>query len=619
MTRPSSKPVKEIDSVTIRFAGDSGDGIQMTGGQFATATALVGNELSTLPDYPAEMRAPAGTTGGVSGFQVHFGTDKVLTPGDKPDILVAMNPAALAVNLKNLERGAVILVNSDAFTAQALKSAGFASNPLEDGSLSNFRVLPVAMTTLTEKALEGMGLNRVQVARCKNFFALGTMFWMYDLPLEPTLVWIERKFSKSPEMVEANKKALLAGYSFAESTEIFDARYSVKKPQLPPGRYRNVTGNEAVAYGLIAASKRAGRPLFYGSYPITPASEVLQELSKHISSGVKVFQAEDEIAAVCAAIGASFAGHLAATGTSGPGFSLKSEAIGLAVMTELPLVVLNVQRGGPSTGLPTKTEQSDLLQAYYGRHGECPVVILAAANSSDCFTMTIEACRLAMKYMTPVILLTDAYLASNSGPLRIPDVEELPKLEMPPLPEAGRFAPYRRDPKTLARPWAVPGTPGYAHRIGGLEKTDGTGEVSYDPDNHERMVRIRSEKVSKVAGEIPPTQVEGRCEGNLLVVGWGSTYGAITSAVRECRESGLEVSGVHVRYLNPLPPDLGPILKRFRKILVCEENLGQFAAILRAHYLMEPATLHKVRGQPMKIADIREKIRELSGKRGNHG
>lgn len=615
MTKTSSKPMKEkptkeIESVTIRFAGDSGDGIQLTGGQFAAATALAGNDLRTLPDFPAEIRAPAGSLGGVSGFQVRFGPSRVLTPGDRPDVLVAMNPAALAVNLKAIDRGAIILANSDAFTPPALEKAGYKTSPLEDGSLSNYRVIPIPMTSLTQKALEGTTLTRSQIARCKNFYALGTMYWMYDLPVEPTIKWIETKFKKAPEMVEANKTVLLAGYAFAEATEIFDARYSVKKVPVLPGKYRNVTGNEAAALGLIAGAKKAQRTLFYASYPITPASEILQELSKKISPGVKVFQAEDEIAAMCAAIGASFAGQIGATGTSGPGFSLKGEAMGLAVITELPVVIVNVQRGGPSTGLPTKTEQADLLQALFGRHGESPVVVLAAATSAECFTLAVEACRIAVKYMTPVVLLSDGYLASSSGPLRIPSINELPKFEAPPLPTLGSFAPYKRDPDTLARPWACAGTAGYEHRIGGLEKTE-TGAISYDPDNHEMMTRKRAEKVAGAAREIPPTEILGSQEGELLVAGWGSTYGAITSAVTECQRKGMKVSSIHVRHMNPLPPDLGAILRRFRKILVPEENLGQFSFLLRSHYLVDTISLNVVKGQPIKIEEIRNKIQEL--------
>ncbi len=610
-TPQKPKTIKEVDSVTIRFAGDSGDGIQLTGSQFATATALAGNDLSTMPDYPAEIRAPAGSLGGVSGFQVHFGPDKILTPGDKPDVLVAMNPAALAVNIKNIERGAIILANSDAFNAQTLEKAGFKTNPLEDGSLANYRVFPVAMTTFTQKALEKTSLTKTQIAKCKNFYALGIMYWMYGLPIEPTIRWMDQKFKKTPEMAQANKLALTTGYDFAESTEIFDAKYTVKKAPAPPGKYRNVTGNEAAALGLIAAANRAKRGLFYASYPITPASEILQEISKRITPSVKVLQCEDEIASVCAAIGASFAGSLGATGTSGPGLSLKTEAIGLAVIAELPLVIVNVQRGGPSTGLPTKTEQADLLQAVFGRHGESPVVVLAASTSAECFTLAVEASRIAMKYMTPVILLSDGYLANTSGPLKIPSLNELPQFENPPLPDPEKFAPYMRDPDTLARPWAAPGTAGYEHRIGGLEKTDITGTVSYDADNHEIMMRKRAEKIAGVAREIPATKVLGPAEGDLLVIGWGSSYGAITAAVTECQKKGMHVSSAHVRHLNPLPPDLGSVLRRFRRVLVPEENLGQFSFILRSRYLVDTIQLNKVKGQPIKIEDIKNKIQEL--------
>ena len=615
--RKREVPIEELDAVTIRFAGDSGDGVQLTGGQFTTTTAIAGNDLSTFPDYPAEIRAPAGTLPGVSGFQIHFSSRDVLTPGDAPQVLVAFNPAALKANLKDLELGGTILVNTDAFTAMNFKKANIAVSPLEDGSLSAYRLIEVPMTSLTDKALAGMGLTPVQVSRCKNFFALGIMYWLYERPSETTAAWIRQKFAKNPLFVEANIKALEAGWSYAETTEIFSRTYRVKKAPIAPGRYRNITGNEATALGLVAASKLSEHTLFLGSYPITPASDILHNLSKYKSYRVKTFQAEDEIAAIASAIGASFAGHLAITTTSGPGLALKTEAIGLAVMTELPLVIVNVQRGGPSTGLPTKTEQADLLQAVHGRNGESPVAVLAAATPADCFTMAIEACRWAMKYRHPVILLTDGYLANGSEPWKIPAVADLPRFEVSHAPgaEPGAFMPYKRDEKTLARPWVVPGTPGYEHRIGGLEKANGTGAVSYDNDNHELMCRLRAEKVARMAQEIPPTQVLGPEKADVLVVGWGSTYGAITSAVSDMQKAGKSVASLHLRHLNPLPPDLGAVLKRYKRVIVAEMNFGQLEKLLRAEFLLPTVGLHKMKGQPFKISEIKAKVESvLAGK-----
>jgi 2-oxoglutarate ferredoxin oxidoreductase subunit alpha len=603
--------VSEISSVTVRFAGDSGDGIQLVGSQFANTTAVAGNDLSTLPDYPAEIRAPAGTLAGVSGFQISFGDDSVLTPGNKPDVLVVMNPAALAVNIKNQEKGSVIIANSDAFVPAALEKAGYKANPLEDGTLDNYRVIGVPANKLTEGALKDSGLTQAQVLKCKNFYLLGIVYWMYGLPLAPTREWIKTKFKKAPELADANAKALEAGYDYAETTEIFDARFETRKSAVVPGKYRNLTGNEAAAYALITAAKLLKRKLFYGSYPITPASEILHTLSKHRANDVVVFQAEDEIAAVCSSIGAAFGGNLAATGTSGPGLSLKIEALGLAVITELPLVVIDVQRGGPSTGLPTKTEQSDLLQAVFGRHGECPLPVLAASSPADCFTTTLEAARIAVKYMTPVIVLTNSYLSNGSEPFRIPKLSELPRFQVSTLPAPGDFKPYTRDPETLARPWAGPGLKGYEHRIGGLEKADITGAISYDPENHEKMIRIRAEKVFRVVKEIPPTKIYGAAEGELLVVGWGSTYGAITSAVTEARRAGFSVSSIHIRNIYPLPPDIGAIMRRFRKVLVPEENTGQLRMLLRSEYMLEPLGLNKVQGQPLNSDDVLIRIKEV--------
>ncbi len=608
-------PVNQVNSVTVRFAGDSGDGIQLLGSRFANATAVAGNDLSTLPDYPSEIRSPAGSLSGVSGFQVSFGDDSVLTPGNKPDVLLVMNPAALAVNVKNIDKGAVIIANSDAFTPAALEKAGYASNPLEDGTLSNYRLISLPAGTLAENTLKDSGLTKAQAVKCKNFYLLGVVFWMYGLPLEPTKKWILAKFAKYPGMAEANVKVLEAGFDYAETTEIFDARFQARKGAVNPGKYRNLTGNEAAAYALITAARLLKKKLYYGSYPITPATEILHTLAKHRGDDVVVFQAEDEIAAVCSAIGAAFGGQLAATGTSGPGLSLKTEALGLAVIAELPLVVIDVQRGGPSTGLPTKTEQSDLLQAVYGRHGEAPLVVLAASSPADCFAVTLEAARIAVKYMTPVIVLSNSYLANGSEPFRVPKLSELPKFCLPPLPSAVDFKPFMRDADTLARPWAWPGMAGYEHRIGGLEKEDGSGAISYDPDNHERMTALRAEKVARVVKEIPPTKIYGEAEGELLVVGWGSTYGAVTSAVAAARRAGLTVSSVHLRHIHPMPPDIGPVMRRFRKVLVPEENSGQLRMLLRSEYMLEPQGLNKMQGQPLNSDEVLARINEVL--RGN--
>jgi len=602
--KPKTQPVEEIESVTIRFAGDSGDGIQLTGMQFSTATAMAGNDLSTFPDYPAEIRAPLGSLSGVSGYQIHFSSGKALTPGDAPDVLVAMNPAALKVNLKDMRKGGLLIANSDAFNQQNLAKAGYGANPLEDGSLSDFRIIPVELSQRTGEALQGLPLTKPQIERCKNFYALGLMYWLYDRPMEGTLKWIETKFKKNPLMIEANKKALLAGNAFAETAELFGQYYRIKKSPVEPGTYRNITGNEAMALGLLTAARLSGRQLWYGSYPITPASEILHELSKFKNFGVKTFQAEDEIAAICSAIGAAFAGALGATGTSGPGVSLKSEAMGLAAIVELPLVVVNIQRGGPSTGLPTKTEQADLLQALYGRHGECPMPVLAAATPADCYRVAIEACRIAIKYMTPVMLLSDGFLGNGSEPWKVPEVGEMARFPVPKLPPPDKFQPYLRDPETLARPWALPGTPGYEHRVGGLEKADVTGAVSYDPDNHERMVRLRQAKIDNIAAEIPPVLVHGPKRGKVLVVGWGSTYGAITAGVSALQGRGESVACVHLRHLNPLPPNLGEVLGRYEHVVVPELSLGQLVHVLRDRYLVPAAGINKVKGQSFKVAEI---------------
>lgn len=610
------KEILKIKEVTVRFAGDSGDGMQLTGSQFSDTTAWVGNDLNTLPDYPAEIRAPAGTLYGVSGFQLHFSSDDIHTPGDQPDVLVAMNPAALKKNLSELKKGGMIIVNSDSFDLKNLKLANYDSNPLEDDSLSGYEVFKVPISSLTANALEGTKLSPKEVARCKNFFALGLMYWLYNRPPDTTIAWIQEKFKNKPEYVEANEKALKAGMNFGEMTEAFTTRYNVEPARLPKGTYRNISGNEATALGFLAASVKSGLPLFLGSYPITPASEILQYLSTYKNFGVKTFQAEDEIAGVCSAIGASFAGYLAITNTSGPGLALKTEAIGLAVMTELPVVIIDVQRGGPSTGLPTKTEQADLLQSLYGRNGESPVPVLAARTPRDCFYMAIEASRIALKYMTPVILLTDGYLANGSEPWRIPNVNDLPEIKSNIRTEKEGFFPYLRD-EVLSRPWAIPGTPGLEHRVGGLEKANITGNVNYDPDNHDFMVKLRAQKVQNIQSDIPDLKVDGDESGELLVLGWGGTYGTIKEAVSKARELGYNLTQAHLRYLNPMPKNTGDVLRKFKKILIPEINLGQLAKLIRSEFLIEVEQFNLVRGLPFRTSDVLTKITEILG--GNNG
>lgn len=616
MAQEIEKAIRDIDEVTIRFAGDSGDGMQLTGSQFTDTTAIVGNDLSTLPDFPAEIRAPAGSLSGVSGFQLHFSSSDIQTPGDSPDVLVAMNPAALKVNLRDLKPNATIIVNTNSFDTKNLKLAKFDSNPIEDGTLSKYNVIPIPLTQLTMSALEDLQLSLKEKEKCKNFFALGIMYWMYNRPIEITLKWLETKFKKKPDVMEANKRVLQAGYNYGDTTEIFTTRYDVKPAKLPKGIYRNVSGNEAVALGFVTASLKSGLPLFLGSYPITPASEILQELSKYKNFGVITFQAEDEIAGVSSAIGAAFAGALGITSTSGPGLSLKTEAIGLAVMTELPLVIIDVQRGGPSTGLPTKTEQADLFQAMFGRHGESPVIVLSAQSPADCFYMAIEAARIAIKFMTPVILLTDGYLAFGSEPLKIPKFEELSDIPVKFRTEVEGFYPYLRD-GNLARPWAVPGTPGLEHRIGGLEKKDVYGNISYEPENHEIMIHKRKQKIENVKFDIPDLEVEGDQEGELLILGWGSTYGSITEAIKNAKAKGYKASHAHLCYINPFPKNLHDVLKRFKKILIPELNLGQLASLIRSAFLIDVVQMNKVQGQPFKILEIENKIIEvLGGKNG---
>jgi 2-oxoglutarate/2-oxoacid ferredoxin oxidoreductase subunit alpha len=607
----AEKNLEEVETVTIRFAGDSGDGMQLTGTQFTNTSAVVGNDISTLPDFPAEIRAPAGSLPGVSGFQLNFSSQDIKTPGDQPNVLVAMNPAALKVNLPDLEEGGTLIVNTDSFTPENLKYANYASNPLEDNSLAGYRVHKLPITTLNMNALKGnVELSRKEIDRSKNFFALGVLYWLYDRPMENTLNWIHAKFAKSPELAKANEIALKTGYNFADTTEVFTTHYTVKKAQIAPGKYRKITGNEATAIGFIAASQISGRPLFYGSYPITPASDILHELSRHKSFGVRTFQAEDEIAAVCAAIGASFAGHIGLTGTSGPGVALKQEAIGLAVMTELPLVIVNVQRGGPSTGLPTKTEQADLFQAVWGRNGECPAIVVAPATPADCFHMAIEAVRLAFRYMSPVFYLSDGYLANGAEPWSIPEVDQLPKIEVNFANDPATFMPYARDAETLARPYALPGTPGLEHRIGGIEKQHITGNVNYDPENHHLMVKLRQEKVDRAVADIPLVEVMGEPTGKVLVLGWGSTYGSISSAVEKMRREGKSVSSAHLRYLNPFPRNLGEVLAGFETVIVPEMNLGQLCTMIRAKYLVDAVPFSKVKGRPFQIREIIRKVEE---------
>ncbi|PKL88811.1 MAG: 2-oxoglutarate ferredoxin oxidoreductase subunit alpha [Ignavibacteriae bacterium HGW-Ignavibacteriae-2] len=607
-----AKLVQILEDVTVRFAGDSGDGMQLTGSQFTDTTAIVGNDLSTLPDFPAEIRAPAGSLAGVSGFQLHFSSSDIQTPGDSPDVLVAMNPAALKVNLKDLKPNATIIVNTNSFETKNLRLAKYDSNPLEDGSLEGYNVLSLPLTMLTMNTLEDSKLSNKEKEKCKNFFALGLMYWMYNRPIEITSKWLETKFKNKPEIMEANQKVLKAGYYYGETTEIFTTRFEVKPAHLPKGKYRNISGNEATALGFVAASLRSGIDLFLGSYPITPASEILQELSKYKNYNVIAFQAEDEIAGITSAIGAAFAGKLAITSTSGPGLSLKGEALGLAIITELPLVVIDVQRGGPSTGLPTKTEQADLFQAMYGRHGEAPLVVLAAQSPADCFTMAIEASRIALTAMTPVILLTDGYLAFGSEPLKIPDFDKLPEIKVSHRKEAEDFFPYLRD-ENLVRPWAIPGTPGLEHRIGGLEKKAIYGNISYEPANHELMINIREEKVKKVQNIIPEIQLKGDEDGDILVLSWGSTYGAIRESIRNLRAKGNKIAHAHLKYLNPFPKNLEELLNKFDKVLIPELNTGQLAAIIKSTFLKDVIQYNKYQGQPFKVAEIENKIIELLG------
>jgi 2-oxoglutarate/2-oxoacid ferredoxin oxidoreductase subunit alpha len=603
-----SKPVERIDRVAIRFAGDSGDGMQLTGTKFTEATALAGNDLSTFPDFPAEIRAPAGSLAGVSGFQIHFASEDVRTPADQPDVLVALNPAALRANAEDVRPAGMIIVNADAFNQKGFERAGYAEDPLP-ALHERFRVVEVPLTSLTREAVKDLRLGTREADRSKNFFALGLMYWLYNRPLESTVRWLEARFEG--DLLEANLRVLRAGVHFGETTELFPASFAVPRAKIEPGTYRNITGNQAIAWGIIAAGVQMGKPVFLGAYPITPASDVLHELARYRHFGVRTLQAEDEIAAAGAAIGAAYAGMLGVCTTSGPGLILKQEALGLAVMAELPVVVVDIQRTGPSTGMPTKTEQADLLGALYGRNGESPLAVLAPATPGECFTMMLEAFRIAVRYMTPVIVLSDAYLANSSEPWRIPDAESLPRCPVTHWTDPVGFAPYLRDPETLARPWAVPGTPGLEHRIGGLEGEEITGNVSYQPENHERMVRLRAKKVARIANDLAPVEIDGADHGELLVVGWGGTLGSIGSAVSEARADGLDVSSIHLRHLHPFPPNLGEILSRFRRVLVAELNAGQLWRMLRAEFLVPAELLSKVQGQPFKVSEVRARIDAL--------
>ena len=610
-----AKAVEQLDRVIIRFAGDSGDGIQLTGARFTSETAVLGNDLSTLPDFPAEIRAPAGSLPGVSGFQIHFADHDILTPGDAPNVLVAMNPAALRTNIRDLPRGGTLIVNTDAFTDRNLEKAGYTSNPLEDGSLADYQVHAVPLTSMTIEALKDVDVTKREAERAKNMFALGLMSWLYTRPTEDTVATIEKKFAKRPEIVEANVRAFRAGYAFGETTESFAVQYEVKPAKLVPGRYRNITGNQALALGLVAASVQSGLPLFLGAYPITPASGILEELAGYKNFGVRTFQAEDEIAAAGAALGASFGGVLGISTSSGPGIVLKQETVGLAVALELPLVILDIQRAGPATGMPTKPEQADLLNVMFGRNSESPVPVVAAATPGGCFDAAIEACRIALKYRTPVFCLSDAYLANGSEPWLIPDPDALPDISVAfaTLPNAGEtgFLPYLRDAETLARPWAVPGTPGLEHRIGGLEKADATGNVSYDPDNHDYMVRVRAQKVAGIAADIPQLEVDHQAGADLLVLGWGGTYGPIAAAVRRVRSDGGRVAQAHLTHLNPFPRNTGEVVRSYEKVLVPEMNLGQLLKLIRAEFLVDAVGYNRVRGLPFTSAELAEAIEAM--------
>jgi len=610
------KEVHQIPDATVRFAGDSGDGMQLTGEQFTRTSALLGNDVSTFPDYPAEIRAPRGTLAGVSGFQVHFSSTDIFTPGDTLDALVVMNPAALKTNLTDLRKGGVLIANSDNFDKKDYEMAGYDTNPLDSEVLEHtYQLYKVQMTKIVREALKDTGLGTKEIDRCKNFFALGLVYWLYGRDMEPTLRFLREKFATKPEIVEANSKALQAGWNYGETTDAFASTFKVEKAKLPPGTYKNIMGNTAMAWGLMTAAQLSGKELFLGSYPITPASDILHELSKYKNYGVRTFQAEDEIAAICSAIGAAYGGHMAITTSSGPGIALKGEAIGLAIMLELPLLVLNIQRGGPSTGLPTKTEQADLFQAIVGRNGESPMPVIAAKSPSDCFDVAQEAWRIATRFMTPVMVLSDGYIANGSEPWLIPDVSKLPKIEVKhpgPLEPGEKFLPYKRD-ELLSRPWALPGTKGLMHRIGGLEKQDITGNVNYEPENHQHMIHTRAEKVANVAKQIPLQEIEGPATGDLLVLSWGGTYGACKTAVETCLNDGLAVAHCHLRWLNPFPRNLEKILRSYKKVLVPELNMGQLRTFIRAKYLIDAQGFNKIKGRPFAVQELVSEIRRQLG------
>ena len=608
---PLQKSTQERESVVIRFAGDSGDGMQLTGTRFTSESVLAGNDVGTLPDFPAEIRAPTGTLYGVSAFQINFSNKNVYTPGDDLDALVCMNPAALKTNIADLQQNGILIVDPAEFSTANLRKAEYEANPLEDNSLDKYQVYKVEVTKMTTLALKDIGLPNRSVMRSRNFFALGVVSWLFNRPIEPTLEWIQQRFGKTPVVAEANTLAIKGGYNLGENTDMFASSYEIKPAEIEPGTYRNITGNSATALGFVIAAQKAGLPLFLGSYPITPASDVLHELAGYKNYNVYTFQAEDEIAGVGAALGAAFGGALAITTTSGPGMNLKGETVGLAATVELPMVITNIQRAGPSTGMPTKPEQTDLLQAIYGRHGESPLPVIAASTPSDCFHTAFEAARIAMKYMTPVILLTDGFLANASEPWLLPRVEDLPNIPVEFRTEPQGFFPYLRDEETLARPWVKPGTPGLEHRIGGIEKDYLTGNISYAPANHEQMVRVRHKKVANITQEIPPTQVKGPERGKLLVLGWGSTYGAIAAAVEAAQAQGHTVSHAHLRYLNPLPADLGDVLSRYEKVLVPEMNMGQLLKLIRAEYLVDAVGLNKIQGRPFKVSEVATRIARM--------
>ncbi len=611
----STKPVESREHVVIRFAGDSGDGMQLTGTQFTNQSAMAGNDIVTLPDFPAEIRAPAGTLAGVSGFQLNFSSQHIFTPGDEPDVLVVMNPAAYAVNVDDLVEGGILIADNDAFSKSNLRKAGFEGNPLEaEGLTDRYRLFSVPITKMTVEALKDLGLPQKSVVRCKNFFALGLCSWLFNRPTDATLRWIEAKFKK-PELIEANRRAFHAGWNYGETTEAFAATYQVPEADIEPGRYTNITGNKALAWGLMAAAAKADKQLFYASYPITPASDILHELAAHKDFGVITFQAEDEIAAAGVALGASFSGSVAVTGTSGPGVSLKGETLGLAVMVELPMIVVNVQRGGPSTGLPTKPEQSDLLQALYGRHGECPVAVIAPSSPTDCFDAAFEAVRVAIRYMTPVIVLSDGFLANGSRPWKTPSFADLPEIAAKFWTETLGFHPYLRDEDTLSRPWVVPGTPGLEHRVGGLEKDYNSGNISYMPQNHERMIRVRASKIERIADELQPLEVMGDPDADTLVISWGSTYGALYAAVKELNSQGQPIAHAHLRWLNPLPPEIGELIARYKRVIVAELNMGQLVRVLRERFLVDAVPINRMQGQPFKTGELVAEIKGLMEKR----